>query len=151
MAGRRRYTRTQKAEAVAKAMLTSTEAAAEELGIPRTTLVYWLDQPQFVELRSKSRDIVAEQMWATIQIGVDELAKGLVDPLTELRDKALTVGILYDKHALLTGDATARTESRDLTGTLPDSDISAAIREAEHLIAAGEGRAAAEAEDTPEG
>src|SRR5512134_867237 len=123
---RRRYTRTQKADAVAKAMLLNAKAAAEETGIPVTTIKYWLDQPEYVALRDVNRDAVAERMWATIQIGVDELAKGLVDPLTELRDKALTVGILYDKHALLTGDATSRSESRDLTGTLPDSDISAA-------------------------
>lgn len=151
MTSRRRYTRTEKAQAVAEATMTSAKATAERLGIPRTTLTYWLDDPQFVALRHETRDAVAERMWATIQLGVDQVAKGLVDPETPLRDKAVAVGVIYDKHALLTGGATGRTESRDLTGTLPDSDISAAIREAEHLIASGEGRAAPEAEGTPEG
>ncbi len=132
---RRRYTKAQKAEAVAAATISSTEAAAESLGIPRTTIAYWLDQPEFVALRQKTRDQVAEAMWSAIQLGLDEVAKGLRGE-APLRDKATALGILYDKHALLTGGATGRTESRDITGSLADADIIAAIREAEQATGA---------------
>lgn len=145
MATRRRYTKAEKAEAVARATLTNATAAAEELGIPETTLRYWLDAPEFVELRSKTRDEVADRMWATIQIGVDEVAKGLRSD-APLRDKATAVGILYDKHALLTGGATGRTENRDLTGTLEDADIAKALRYADDLTRSGGGGAAPSAE-----
>jgi hypothetical protein len=138
---RRRYTKAQKAEAVAAATISSTEAASESLGIPRTTIAYWLDQPEFVALRQKTRDQVAEAMWSAIQLGLDEVAKGLRGE-APLRDKATALGILYDKHALLTGGATGRTESRDITGSLADADIIAAIREAEQ--ATGAVRSAAE-------
>lgn len=116
---------------MAAATLSSVEAAAQKTGIPRTTINYWLDKPEFVALRQKTRDDVAERMWATIQLGVEEVAKGLMGD-APLRDKATAVGILYDKHALLTGGATGRTESRELND-LPDSAYVEAIREARRI------------------
>ena len=130
---RRRYSKTEKAQAVAAATLSSTEAASEALGIPKSTLRYWLDQPEYVELRTKTRDDVAEQFWAAIQVGLKEVAQGLLDPDAALRDKATALGILYDKHALLTGGATNRSESRDITGSISDAELVAAVREAERL------------------
>jgi hypothetical protein len=150
MAEYRRYTRKQKAEVVAAAALTTVQAVAESTGIPRTTIDYWLDDPQFVELRSKTRDEVGERMWATIQIGIDEVAKGLVSD-APLRDKATAVGILYDKHALLTGGATARSENRDITGTLSDSDVADTIRAAEDYVGSRRSGTAPSAEAAPEG
>lgn len=144
-----RYTKAQKAQAVAAATLTTVQAAAESTGVPRSTLRYWLDDPEFAALRQKSRDEVADQMWATIQIGLTEIAKGMRDPDAPLRDKVMAVGVLYDKRALLTGDATSRTESRDLTGTLSDAELLAAVKEAERL-ATGAG-APAPLEDAPAG
>ena len=133
---RRRYTKTEKAEAVAAATLSSAEAAAEALGIPRRTIGYWMQQPEFAELRQKTREGVADMFWAAVQIGVDQVAIGLLNPDAPLRDKATALGILYDKHALLAGNATARTEHRDITGSLSDADIAAAIREADRAIRA---------------
>lgn len=136
MAPRRRYTKTEKARAVAKATLTTVEAAAETEGVPRSTLRYWMDDPDLAELRHKTRDQVADEMWTAIQIGIAEIAKGLRGE-EPLRDKATAVGILYDKRALLTGGATGRYESRDLSGTLSDSDIIDAIREADKVASTG--------------
>jgi hypothetical protein len=128
----RRYTKVQKAEAVAVATMTSTEAAAETLGIPRKTIEYWEGQPEFAELRLKSRDDVADQFWAAIQIGLREVGKALTDPDEKLSAKSIALGILYDKHALLTGGATGRTESRELND-LPDSAYVEAIHEWQRL------------------
>ena len=146
----RRYTKAQKADAVAAATLSNVPAVAEAMDIPETTIRYWLDSPEFVELRNKTRDEVGERLWSAIQVGIDEVAKGLRSD-APLRDKATAVGILYDKHALLTGGATGRTESRDITGTLSDSDVATAIRYADDLTR-GSGTGTAEAaEGTPEG
>lgn len=134
MAERRRYTKRQKAEAVATATMTSEEAASETLGIPRRTLGYWMTLPEFAELRQKTPEGVADMFWAAIQIGVDQVAIGLLDSETQLRDKATALGILYDKHALLTGAATSRSEHRDI------SDIDdEAVTALETLIARSEG------------
>lgn len=143
----RRYTKRQKAETVAQALMTNTDAAAEKTGIPRSTIVYWLAQPEFDELRRKTREDVADRMWAVVQLGVEEVAKGLTGD-APLRDKAVALGVIYDKHALLTGGATARSETRGLSG-ISDADIIDGVRTAEHLLAAG--RAAREAEAPPEG
>lgn len=146
---RARYTRAQKAQAVAAATLTSVEAAADTQGIPRSTLRYWMDDPEFNELRQRTRDEVADTMWATIQLGIAEVAKGLRDPDAPLRDKVVALGVLYDKRALLTGDATSRSENRDITGTLSDRELIDAIREAERL--AGGAGTAEPAPAAPEG
>lgn len=146
---RRRYTKAQKAEAVAAATMSSAEAAAESLGIPRRTIGYWQSLPEFAELRQKTRDGVADQFWVGIQVGLEQVVAGLKGD-APLRDKATALGILYDKHALLTGGATGRTESRDLTGTLADADILDALRAAHEATAGGgaqeAGQAATEAE-----
>ena len=136
MAPHRRYTAKQRAAAVGMASLTSVEAAAETTGIPRRTLGYWMDQPKFAELRLKTREQVADEMWAAIQVGVQEVVKGLSGD-APLRDKSVALGILYDKHALMTGLATSRSESRDLTGTMPDADLIAAVAEADAITGAG--------------
>lgn len=139
MATHRRYTRKEKAAAVAQATLTSTEAASDTTGIPESTIRYWLDKPEFAELRAKTRDQVADEFWSTIQLGVHRLAE-LIPRTDDLQKVSVAVGVLYDKHALLTGSATSRTEARDITGSLSDGDIIAAIREADR-IAGGEGTA----------
>lgn len=129
---------------VANATLTSTKGAADAAGVPESTVRYWLDDPQFASLRDETRDHVAAQFWAAIQVGVKEVANGLRDPDTALRDKSVALGILYDKHALLTGGATNRSESRDITGTISDGELADAIREAEALVARSTSRTAEE-------
>jgi len=148
MATRRRYTAKQRAEAAGIAVVEGATRAAEDTGIPRKTIEYWLDRPEFAELRLKTRDQVADQMWAAIQIGLREVAKGL-EGEAPLRDKSVTLGILYDKHALLTGMATSRSESRDLTGTMSDAELIAAVAEADEIT--GEERDPVAREGAPAG
>lgn len=140
---RRRYTPKEKATAAGLAVVRGPTEAERQTGIPRTTIQYWMEQPQFVELRQRAREAVADDMWAAIQLGLRSVAEGFADPDAPLRDKATALGVLYDRHALLTGGATARSENRDITGTLSDAELAAAIAEAERLT--GEGRASAEA------
>ena len=144
----RRYSKPEKAKAVGIALMSGAEVASQVTGIPERTINWWKSLPEWEELRRQTPDIVAEQMWAAVQLGVEEVARGLRGD-APLRDKATALGILYDKHALLTGGATARSENRDITGTLSDSELRDAVREAERLV--GGTRDAPTPADTPEG
>ena len=121
---------------MAQATLSSTEAASDATGIPESTIRYWLDKPEFAELRAKTREGVADEFWSTIQLGVHRLAE-LIPRTEDLQKVATAVGILYDKHALLTGSATSRTEARDITGTITDAELMDALHEAERLATGG--------------
>jgi hypothetical protein len=63
----------------------------------------------------------------------------------------ILLGVAIEKSLLLSGDATSRTETRDISGSLPDIDIASAIREAEALVGASEGRTTPPVEAAPEG
>ena len=145
MAARRRYTKREKVAAVLAADASSTLAAAEATGIPRKTIAYWLDRPEFAELRQNAREGMAEDALMVARLAWKKLGQAIADGNLEPRDLVIATGMATDKAQLLTGGATARTEARDITGTLSDVELDAAIREAEELVrratAAGEGEA----------
>lgn len=120
MAERRRYTRRQKATAISVAMASSAQAAAEETGIPRRTIGYWLDKPEFAELRQKTRDDLAQQMGTLAHL----IATKLSERLDDLKPGELVValGIVTDKAQLLSGAATSRTETKTLSDDLNDHE-----------------------------
>lgn len=147
----RRYTRSQKTDLVAQVERTSLTATAEATGVPLTTLKYWYDHPDFAEVRTKTKDELAQGSIVMAVIAQGELIRRIRSG--KISDQALVAayGVGVDKAQLLSGDATARMETRDLTGTLADSDIRAAIREAEAIARGTDGRAPAEAPDPPAG
>jgi hypothetical protein len=110
-----------KAEAVGLSVVKGAAAASRETGIPRKTITYWREQPEFAELRQQKRDEVAADIYAVFQKGIRRIEELL--PLTDDMGKvAVATGILYDKLALMSGDATVRTETRDATAMLPDGE-----------------------------
>ena len=132
MAERRRYTQRTRAKAVGIALVDGVTAAERTTGIPKETIQYWTQKPEFAHLRTTAHDIVAEEMWIGIQVGVRELVAGLAGD-APLHHKASAFQALADRYALLTGGATSRTESRELND-LPDSTYVAAITEARRLV-----------------
>src|SRR5689334_12442693 len=104
MPARRKYTETQRAEAVGIAMVDGVTAAETITGIPKTTIQDWTQRPEYVQLRTTARETVAEGMWVGIQIGVRELAAGLTGD-APLNHKASAFQALAERWALLTGDA----------------------------------------------
>lgn len=120
MAERRRYTKRQKAAAVVNAELSSTMAAAVATGIPRTTIAYWLDRPEFVGLRQKTRDEMAAGFKVLAHEAQDRL-QALI-PSMEPKDLITLLGVATDKAQLLDGQATARTERRDLADEFNDHE-----------------------------
>lgn len=118
----RRYTKRQKLTAVIAADMTSTEAAAEATGIPRRTIGYWLDQPEFAELRHNAREAMAEEAQVVARLAWQKLGEAVREGKLEPRDLVLATGMATDKAALLTGQATARTEHRSLIDGLDDDE-----------------------------
>lgn len=129
MATRRRYTRAQKAEAVGLATMVGVSEAERVSGIPKTTIQYWTESPDFVQLRTRAQDEFILDMWVGLQVGATEIVKGFLSD-APLRDKAVAWKELGDRYALLTGQATARTEHVDSTDA---PRVSAAITEAEQV------------------
>lgn len=122
MATHRRYTKRQKASAVTAAIASTTHAAAEELGIPERTLGYWMEHPDFAELRSKTREQIAEGSMVLANLAQSELQRKVRAGEVEPRDLAVIYGIAIDKAQLLAGMATSRTESKTLTDGLNDHE-----------------------------
>ena len=146
---KRTYGENEKAVAVGRALAVGATKAGKELGIPRRTIDQWKSSPAFAEMRQRVREDVADEMWAAVQIAVSEVIDSLQSPRTPLRDKAQALGILYDRYALLTGSATSRAETRDITESLSDADLVAALREAQSI--ASRPRDAEAAEGSSEG
>jgi transposase-like protein len=149
MTERRRYTAKTRAKAVGIAMVEGVTAAERETGIPKQTIDYWMDKPEFGHLRTTARETVAEGMWVGIQIGVRELSAGLTGD-APLHHKAAAFQALADRYALLTGGATSRTESRELND-LPDSAYVLAIHEWKRLTEPSGESPDREAETEPAG
>jgi hypothetical protein len=120
---RRSYTKRQKITAVIAAEMTTQASAAEQAGIPRKTLAYWFDDPAFAVYRQKLREDLGPESMALAHNVLAEIQRRL--PEFEPRDLATLYGILYDKAALMAGQATARTETRQLTDGLDDHEKAA--------------------------
>jgi len=117
---RRRYTHAQKAQFVAAAEINGVTAAAEQLGIPRKTGEYWLDRPEFADLRLKTRDEMRDGFRVIVHKAQERLT-ALV-PTMEPRDLTILLGVATDKGLLLAGEATGRTETRTWTDDLNDTE-----------------------------
>lgn len=111
MTERRRYTRKDRTKAAALAANKSVTAVAEEMGVPRTTIAYWLERPEFVELRRKTAAEMAEGSMVLAKLAQAELVRRIEDHEVEPKDLAVILGIAIDKAQLLDGKATSRTET----------------------------------------
>ena len=102
----RRYTRKQKVSAVMAAAASSTLAAAEAAGIPESTIRYWLEKPEFANLRDKTREEAAEG-WQVVLHLAQERIVALI-PTMAAEDIMILAGIATDKGQLLSGGPTSR-------------------------------------------
>lgn len=119
MAGTRAHTDSEKAKAVGLALLRGTAAAAEASGVSQRTVQRWVDDPAMARLVAETKDGVRDHIWAGMQIGLEAVVAGLKDPDAPLQARANTFGILFDKWALMSGEATSRSESKDITDDIP--------------------------------
>ena len=120
----RTYTKATKARASGIAIATGVSEAERQTGIPKTTIQRWVTSDECVQLRTRAREEFAAELYAGVQEGARHVIDGMRDPDAPLRDKAQAFGILYDRFALLSGEATSRSEHRDIS---VDDDTVAAI------------------------
>jgi hypothetical protein len=140
----RRYTRKERLTAVIASDMTSTLAASEATGIPRTTIIEWRNKPEFDLLRQNAREAMVDEAVIVARLAWQKLGDAIRDDRLEPRDLVMAAGMATDKSQLLTGSATSRTESRDITGTISDAELASAIREAESLTTGRRGPEAVE-------
>lgn len=118
---RRRYTAATKAKATGIAMVEGVTEASRQTDIPKVTIWQWMQKPEYEQLRTNARETVLEAFWVGIQVGVDEVVKGLRGD-AQLNHKADALRTLTEKYALLNGEATSRTETRDLFDQYDDHE-----------------------------
>lgn len=137
---RRRYSKSERVVALVAAEATSVLAASEQTGIPRRTLRDWLDDPEYAIYRQNAREAMAEEAQFVARLAWQALGEAIKAGQLDGRDLVMAAGMATDKSQLLNGAATSRTESRDISGTLTDIDLIAAVAEA-NAIAVGGGTA----------
>jgi hypothetical protein len=123
----RRYQKREKVAAVIAAEMSSLTAASEQMGIPMRTLSHWRQNPELAELAKKTREEMADDMKVLAHLAAARLTQ--LVPTMEPRDLTVLLGVATDKGLLLSGEATARTETRSLTEGWNDHERKA-LREA---------------------
>ncbi len=116
---RRHYSRQRKAEVVGIAAVEGQRETARLTGVPLTTINAWFNRDEFVQLRTEKREAVEEMFWAGIQVGLKAVVEGLTGD-AKLGEKAVALGVIYDKYALLSGNVTSRSETQSITDGLPE-------------------------------
>ena len=119
---RRKYTAKQKLSAVMAAELVGVTVAAEQSGVPHRTLGYWLDQPQYAEYRRKAREDLVEEVGVVANLAWQRVAEALRAGTLEARDALFAADKATTLFQLVTGEATSRTETRDLTEQMADHE-----------------------------
>ena len=144
-----KYTKRVKLAAVMAAEMSGVVQAEAQTGIPESSIRYWMEEPEFAAIRARVREDLADEVKVVAHLAWQRIAGALRDGTMEPRDAIFAAEKATNFQILLTGGATSRTEARDITGTLADVEVIAALREAESL-ATGGGAAEAPA-GTPEG
>jgi hypothetical protein len=150
MAERRyqRHTKPQKLVAVLAADMTNLSAAAEATGVARSTLRRWLEDPEYDEMRRKTRDDMSEGARLVAWLAMEHLAEDIRAHKVEPRDLIVAFGVAVDKAQLLTGEATHRIESKDITDVFDDHETRAIVEGArQYLDGAGPGEGAEVAQE----
>lgn len=149
MATRRKYSAATRAQAVGIAVVDGVTAAERVTGIPKETIHQWKNRPEYAQLRTTAREVVIEQLWVGIQIGIDALTEGLKSD-APVNHKAAAFQALAERYALLNGEATTRSENRELHDK-SDDELLAGVREADAIIARAASGDAAKASEPTEG
>lgn len=144
METRKGRTRATKLTAVLASDMTSTLAASQAMGIPESTLRHWRDDPDMARYRVKAREDLLPDIQVLAAVAMDKLIEavraGKVDP----RDLITAMGVALDKAQLLSGGATHRVESRDITDVFDDHETRRIVAAAQEYVAGdgpGEGQA----------
>jgi DNA-binding MarR family transcriptional regulator len=112
--------RHQKLAAVMAAEMSGLTEAERITGIPKTTIDYWMDRPEFVEFRTKAREELAEAIRTVAALAWQRVAEGLIAGTFEPRDILFAAEKSTSLMQLLSGHPTERVES--VTGSMSDHE-----------------------------
>ena len=132
MAERRRYTKRQKLSAVMAADMLGVVAAADQSGIPESTIRYWAEKPEFAEYRAKTREDLVHEVGIVAHLAWQRVGEALRAGTLEPRDALFAADKATTLYQLVTGEATTRSEHRDITADLSPEEaekLSADIEE----------------------
>lgn len=135
MAERRRYSRKTKLSAVMAADMVGVVAASEQAGVPESTIRYWAHKPEFAEYRAKAREDMAEEVGIVAHLAWQRVAEALRAGTLEPRDALFAADKATTLYQLVTGEATARSETRDVTDTLDDHERDALRKVLDEVMA----------------
>lgn len=121
---RRKYTRKEKLSAVLAADMVGLTVTAEQTGIAKQTIAYWLDDPRFGPFLTKAREDMGREVKMVAHLAWARVAELL--PSMEARDATFAAEKASEYYQLLTGEATSRTESRELLSSFDDGEREAA-------------------------
>jgi len=119
---RRRYTKAEKLSAVMAAEMTGVTASGEATGIPKTTIHYWMQRPEFAQYRTKAREDLKDEITVVAHLAWQRVAEGLNRGELEPRDALFAAEKATAQYLLMSGEATSRTETKALTDDLDDNE-----------------------------
>lgn len=122
MATRVHRDRKTKLSVVMAAEMVGVTEAARQAGIPHRTVGYWLEQPEFAEYRRKAREDMAEEVGVVAHLAWQRVAEALRAGTLEPRDALFAADKATTLYQLVSGQATSRNETRDITGNLEDHE-----------------------------
>ena len=121
-ATRQRRPKSEKLAAVLAAEMTGVVQASEQSGIPESTIRYWMEQPEFAAYRAKAREDLKDEITVVAHLAWQRVAEGLYAGTLEPRDALFAAEKATTQFLLLSGEATSRSESRDLTDDITDDE-----------------------------
>lgn len=106
---------------------------SERTGVPRTTITRWMQTPRYVEEAADppTKEAIVAKLWEAVQVGTEAVLTGLRDDKANLGHKARALEVVAERHALLTGGVTSRSEVYGVE--TPDPDEEAERRLAEFI------------------
>lgn len=109
-----------KLAAVMAAEMVGIVQASKETGIPASSIKVWMDNPAYAEIRTKTREDLADEVKLAAHLAWRRVIQ--LAPTMEARDAIFASEKAATILQLLSGQATSRTEVRDITDTLDDHE-----------------------------
>ena len=125
--------RRQKLAAVLAADMVGLTSASQQTGIPATTIHYWRKKPEFAEFRANTLAEMADDVKVVAFLAWKRVAESM--PTMEPRDAIFAAEKATTLLQLLSGQATARTETIALTDGMDDHEKALLRDLLEHAIA----------------
>jgi len=121
----RRYTKRTKLAAVMAAEMGGVVQAQDQTGIPESTIRYWMDQPEFAQVRAKTREDLREEISTVAHLAWQRVARALASGEMEPRDAIFAAEKATSLQLLMSGEATGRTENVSITDGFDDHEKAA--------------------------